>query len=125
MPKSTHKKVSKPKALESVLATLPDPSRTGLPAADSIISVTVPTAAPMAAALGAAAAGKQYTIIHTNEMDEYDKEAHDPSAIAALAALAPVSDDFKGTDRKAAKLSISNAQIEKFKDVKALIKSLA
>jgi hypothetical protein len=125
MPKSTHKRISKPKALESVLASLPDPFRTGLPAADSIISVTAPKAAPMASALRASAVGKQYTIIHTNEMDEYEEEAHDPSAFAALAALAPVSDDFAGTDRRAAKISISNAQIEKFKDVKALIKSLA
>ena len=124
MPKSTHRKVSKPQALDSVLATLPDPFRTGLPAPDSIISITMPTAAPMAA-MGTVAAGKQYTIIHTNEMDEYEPEAHDPSAAAALAALAPVTDDFEGTDRKAAKLSISNAKIEKFKDVKALIKSLA
>ena len=69
MPKSTHRKVSKLRELDSVLATLPDPFRTGLPAPDSIISVTMPTAAPMAA-MGTVAAGKQYTIIHTNEMDE-------------------------------------------------------
>jgi hypothetical protein len=36
-----------------------------------------------------------------------------------------VTDDFTGKDRKAAKLSISTAKVEKFKDVKALIKSLA
>ena len=69
MPKSAHRKVSKLRELGSVLATLPDPFRTGLPAPDSIISVTMPTAAPLAA-MGTVAAGKQYTIIHTNEMDE-------------------------------------------------------
>ena len=124
MPKSTHKKVNKLHELDSVLASLPDPYRTGLPASDSIVSITMPTAVPMAA-LGKVAAGKQYTIIHTNELDEYEEEANDPSAAAALATLAPVSDDFGGKDRKAAKISISNAKTEKFKDVKALIKSLA
>jgi len=128
MPKSTHKKVSKAQAMNSLvnsLVSLPDPNRTGMPAPDSIVSVTAPKAAPLAAAFAAAPPGKQYTIIHTNEMDEYEAAAHDPAAAAALAKLAPVSDDFAGKDRKAAKLSISAAKIEKFKDVKALIKSLA
>lgn len=128
MPKSSHKKVSKLHEIKSVVASMvssPDPARTGLPATDSIVSVTLPAAAPLAAALTGAQPGKQYTIIHTNEMDEYEEGAHDPKAAAALAALAPVSDDFEGKDRKAAKLSISNAKIENFKDVKALIKSLA
>jgi hypothetical protein len=128
MPKSTHTKISKPKVIDTVitsLAALPDPSRTGLPAPDSIVSVTVPAATPLTAVLAGAPPGQQYTIIHTNEMDEYEEGAHDPNVAAALAKLAPVSDDFAGKDRKAAKLSISNAKIEKFKDVKALIKSLA
>ncbi|MGH9931820.1 MAG: hypothetical protein ACREA9_21690 [Pyrinomonadaceae bacterium] len=117
MPKSTHKKVSSQPAIESAMTALPDPHRAGLPAADSIISVTVPTA-PMALAPGGAAV-KQYTIIHTNEIDEYEE------ALAPSAALAPASDDFEGKDRKAAKLSISNAKTEKFKDVRDLISSLA
>ena len=116
MPKSTHKRITKPKVFESLIANLPDPDRTGLPAPDSIIGVTMPTAAPMLAALGGAAIGKQYTIIHTNEIDEYEEEEE--------LTLAPVTDDFAGKDRKAAKISISSAKTENFKDVKALIKSL-
>ena len=128
MPKSTHKKFSKPQEINSLVASLvnsPDPTRTGMPAPDSIISVTLPAAAPLAAAMAGTQRGKQYTIIHTNEMDEYEPGAHDPAAAAAFAALAPVTDDFTGKDRKAAKLAISKAKIENFKDVKALIKSLA
>jgi hypothetical protein len=117
VPKSTHKRITKLKVLESIIANLPDPDRTGLPAQDSIIGVTTPIAVPMLAALGGAASDKQYTIIHTNEIDEYEEKA------GAL-TLAPVTDDFTGKDRKAAKISISSAKTEKFKDVKALIKSL-
>ena len=126
MPKSTHKKLSSAKAIESAMASLPDPNPTGRPAADSIIGVTLPTVAMAAAAPGAAPV-KQYTIIHTNERNEYAEGGTDPSFAAspAAAAAAPVGDNFEGKDRRAAKLSVSNAKTENFKDVKDLIKSLA
>jgi hypothetical protein len=126
MPKSTHRKIKQPQALASILPNLPNPQRAGMPAADSIIGMTVPTVA-MASAVPGGAPLKQFTIIHTNEMDEYEKGASDPkkATIKAMAAAVPAGDNFGGKDRKAAKLSISSAALEKFKDVKSLINSLA
>ena len=111
MAKSAEMKNS-PQAIESALANLPDPHRAGLPAKDSIIGVTTPTA------------GTKYTVIHTNEVDAYEEAAKGPAFAAAAAAALPAGDDFGGTARKAAKLSISAAKTENFKDVKELINSL-
>ncbi len=119
MPKSTNKNTS-PQAIESALASLPGVTdRAGLPARDSIIGVSTP-----AATMAAGAGGTQYAFIHTNEMDEYGADAAAPTMAAAAAALPP-GDNFAGSDRKAAKLSISKAKKETFKDLKNLIKSLA
>jgi hypothetical protein len=114
MPK-TIKKTS-PQAIESALANLPGSTqRAGMPARDSIIGVTEP-------AKGAAKKG--FSIIHTNEIDEYEKGAASPAAFAAAKAALPTGDNYAGTDRKAAKLSISSAKPEKFNDLKDLVKSL-
>lgn len=121
MPKTRVVKTS-PQAIESTLASLPSgPDRAGLPAKDSIIGVTGPT--PAAAAAAAPTGITQYTFIHTNEVDEYGSDEAAPSLSAATAALPP-GDDFTGTSRKAAKITIADAKTEQFKDVKALIKSL-
>ena len=108
MPKSAKKQTS-PQAIENVLASLPT-HRAGLPAKDSVVGVT-------------AAPGVKYTVIHTKEMDVYEKGAMGPGLAVAKAA-APTGDNFQGTARKAAKLSISTAKSENFKDVKDLVKSL-
>jgi hypothetical protein len=76
-------------------------------------------------------------IVRTAEVDSYDASALPvrrllagkaaPQRSALVAALKPkptAGDDFAGTDRKAAKLSITDAQTERFEDVKALIDSL-
>jgi hypothetical protein len=111
MPKST-KTFSNPQKIETTLAKLPGGKHPrGLPAKDSIVSMTT------------SAAGN-FTIIHTNEVDGYEVAAKGPSFLAAAAAKLPAGDDFAGTARKAAKLSISAAKTENFKDVKALIESL-
>ena len=102
MPKSTQASLQ----IATALTSLPDPHRAGLPAKDSIVGLTMPTA------------GAKYTVIHTNETDEYDKVAK------GAAAVVPTGDDFGGTARKAAKLSISAAKVETFTDVKDLIASL-
>jgi hypothetical protein len=116
MPKTRIKK-SSPQAIESTLASLPGlADRAGLPAKDSIVAVTIPTAA-------AAPGVTQYAFIHTNEMDEYGEDKAAKTLAAATAAL-PAGDDFAGKDRKAAKLSISNAKTEKFKELKNLIQSV-
>jgi hypothetical protein len=90
-----------------------------MPARDSITGVILASSGATAAAAG----GIQYRIIETNEMDEYEKGAASADDFAAAAA-APAGDNFKGTARKAAKLSISTAKTEKFTDLKNLIKSL-
>src|SRR6266446_9395563 len=75
MPKSIKKHTS-PRAIESVLATLPA-HRAGLPAKDAIAAVTT-------------VAGK-YTIIHTQEMDQYEKGAMGPGLAAAAVPAPPTT----------------------------------
>jgi len=109
MPK--RKKKTGPEAL-SALARIPGiEKRAGMPAPDSVIGVTPATPTV------------KYTIIHTNEVDVYEEGALGPGRAGILPSL-PAGDDFKGTSRKATKLSLSPAEIEKFKDVKALIETL-
>lgn len=108
MPKST-KRHTGFKAIEGVLATLPL-HRAGLPAKDNITAVTT-------------AAGK-FTIIHTQELDQYDKGAMGPGLAAAAVPAPPARDNYNGKARRAAKLSISAAKTENFKDLRDLINSL-
>jgi hypothetical protein len=82
-------------------------------------------AATGAAAPAAAPARKTYRVIRTNQLDAYDAPL--PAGTdtpEALAALAPAGDNFSGTARKAAKLSIGTGAIEALADVKALIDTL-
>jgi hypothetical protein len=82
-----------------------------------------------------------YHVLRTTEFDSYERssaatavadllrKARAPSASDLAAALnaapaAPVSDNFAGTARKAAKLSIAQAQTEELADVAALIATL-
>ncbi len=97
------------KAVEAALAKVPA-HRAGLPALDSITAVTEAPA---------------FRILHTDEVDRYEKGALGLGLAGPELRAAPAGDNFAGSDRKAAKLSISTAKIEKFKDVKDLIASLA
>jgi len=67
-----------------------------------------------------------YRIIQTNEVDGYEKAATSQETLkAAIAAPeAAPSDNFAGTARKAAKLSIADAPTKTFTDLKTLINSL-
>jgi hypothetical protein len=102
--------------------------RTGLPAATSVIAQKelIPTRPGRLAALAPGSAGlsgsaRTYRILRTNEVDPKDA----PVAIAAAPfAAAPVSDNFTGTARKAAKLSMSDAKVELFTDLPDLVHSL-
>src|SRR5204863_2704469 len=88
---------------------LPDPS-----AVLAELTLTPKTGAVMGAAAPAAAApGTQYRVLRTLEVDEYDAPVT-AAEIMALAAPrpAPADNDFAGTARKAAKLSVANAQTE-------------
>jgi hypothetical protein len=127
MPKPSGKKKSASKKKSVAPAALSDlPTfRAGMPALDSIIAVRplTPPSAP-GAPEAPAAPTSAYRIITTNEVDAYEAGATPHEILAAPAAPAPAGDDFGGTARKAAKLSIANAPTEKFKDLKTLIKSL-
>jgi hypothetical protein len=103
-------------------------ARAGMPAADSILE-----------ARGAVSTrAKQFRILRTTEVDEYEtspaavslrdalggKKFPSVSALTAALRAKPAGDNFAGTARKAAKLSIASAPIETFRDVQALIASL-
>lgn len=97
----------------------------GAPQLSSIVAhdtLAIPAAVSRRAGLRAAAPTPVFTILVTNQVDPYDRPLS-ATAIAALRArpFAPVSDNFDGTKRKAAKLSISGAKVETFGDLKSLI----
>lgn len=104
--------------------------RAGMPALDSILDVkplTMPAAMALSKAAGAPAAARAatYRIIKTNEVDAYEQGATQQETLATtFAAAAPESDKYTGKARKAAKLSIADAPVKKFSDLKTLIKSL-
>jgi hypothetical protein len=71
-------------------------------------------------------ANRQYRVIRTTEADAYElAKAKPPMAVpfGVKPKKAP-GDTFAGTARKAAKLSIPNAKVQTYKDLKNLLKSL-
>ena len=128
MPRSSSKKRATTASTTTASTGTPlNPLRTGMPAQDSIIDVK-PLMLPAAALAATAEALKAptYRIIKTNEVDAYEQGATAQETLAPTfaAAAAPTGDKFKGTARKAAKLSIANAPVKKYKDLKNLIKTL-
>jgi hypothetical protein len=128
MPKS--KKTKKPKSgrlTEAAAVESVNLMRPGMPAPDSIISVRA-LRTPEAMAAAESIAAPSYRIIQTNEVDGYEKAATSQetlnAAIAEAEAKAAPSDNFAGTARKAAKLSIATAETKTFTDLKTLINSL-
>jgi hypothetical protein len=100
--------------------------RAGLPAPASIVSqqVLVPArAAPRGAA--ALRAATSYRILRTNEVDPKDRPIPRAAVTPLGAPAVPVSDDFGGTARKAAKLAIATANTEHFDDLQDLLPTLA
>jgi hypothetical protein len=134
MPKSPRKKrvssaASSKGSLKVAAAMLSvNQRRAGMPSLDSILTVK-PLAAGAGAVAAAAAVGKasKYRILVTNQVDAYEEV---PSMAAGLnvflsaKAAEPVGDNYQGTARKAAKLSIADAEIEEFDDLEELVKSL-
>src|SRR5437879_5649472 len=107
-----------------------DPLRAGMPALDSIHDEVRFKPMP---------GGPTYRILKTTEVDSYEttptaqaltkalrgKQAPAPAAIAAAARPKPPGgENFVGTARRVAKLSIAAAPTEKFNDVSKLIASL-
>lgn len=135
MPKTVPKIKETRLPLVNRMASAPlDLTRAGMPALDSIHDDKT-TFRPKTG-------GPTYRILKTTETDTYEttptavamakvlkgKNAPSPSAITA-AAKKPIptpagGDNFAGTARKAAKLSIANAKTENFTDVATLIASL-
>ena len=107
MPTKAKKKAGQ-QDIATAVASVPA-QRPGMPATDSIVAVTK--------------VGK-FTIFHSNELDAYEEGAMGVGFAAAALPAAPAGDDFAGTARKAAKLSISAAKVQNFKDVSDLVKSL-
>jgi hypothetical protein len=100
-----------------------DANGTGTPAPKSVVGEDVLAPTRVAATASAGAPGGQqlvYRILMTNQTDPYDP----PVSEAEAASFAPAGDDFAGHDRKAAKLSFSNAATESFADLKDLVASL-
>lgn len=72
-----------------------------------------------------APAAPRYRILRTNEVDAYEAKPTKAAVAEAMFVEAkPAGDKFAGTSRKAAKLSVTDAKIEKFGDVAALIATL-
>ena len=126
MPRSSKKKKSSRSRAESTEISSLDPLRTGMPAMDSVLSIrTLETSE--ATAVAESLNVPVYRIIRTNEVDAYEKAAtsiETLNAAIAAAEAAPVGDNFKGKSRKAAKLSIANAPIKTFSDLKTFVNSL-
>jgi hypothetical protein len=114
-------------------ATLAQPidfTRPGLPSLDAVHSAVAITPVP---------GGPTYQVLRTTEFDTYESSpqtaaiaqllqqgAPSPEALASALQVAPaaLSDNFAGTAREAAKLSISSKATEQFVDVRALIATL-
>ncbi len=95
-----------------------NPLRTGMPALDAIHARMI-IASPQTP-------GQTYTILRTSEIDGYELEKAAAAGLPAPGPLAPVptGDNFLGTARKAAKLSIASAQTESFSDLSNLIRHI-
>jgi hypothetical protein len=92
----------------------------GRPSPSSIVAEDTLMPARSGTAARAAAPSQTYRILITNQTDPYDA----PISRAAAATFHAAGDNFEGTDRKAAKLSISGAATESFTDLKDLIATL-
>src|SRR5262245_58889229 len=64
----------------------------------------------------------QYTVRRTTQVDEY--EASPPAAAVAVPAARPTGDNFSGTARRVAKISVANGAVDGFDDLQDLIASL-
>src|SRR5688572_20137181 len=101
-------------------------ARAGLPASHSVVDIkTLTPRGELSAAPMARRPVRTYRILRTTEVDGYDTPigAMDVPGIGAAPA-APVSDDFAGTARKKAKLSLSSAPTESFDDLSSLVGDL-
>ena len=94
-----------------------------LPTRESVLLefTLTPPALPAPAAVQRTAR-RAYRVLRTNQVDEYD-EAMSLEAVVAAARRRP-GENFRGTARRAAKISIVDAELEEFDDLKDLITSV-
>lgn len=111
------------------MASVVGSNRPGLPSAGTVVHEFALRASPFVAARPEAAATeapgptprREYRVLRTTQVDEYDAPV---TAADVLAAAAPPGDAFTGKSRKAAKISISRAKVERFDDLRDLVETL-
>ena len=103
-------------------------SRPGMPDPKTVLSTLVlqPIAPKTIGGAPPKGTPKQtYTILRTNQVDEYERQpASDAEVLAAPKTMSAAGDNFAGTDRKVAKLSVSKKTVVKMQDLKDIIDSL-
>ena len=98
------------------------PNRPGLPTQESVVLEFTLTPPVPAAARREARARTVYRVLRTTQVDEYD-EAVSLEAVVAAVRRRP-GENFRGTARRVAKLSIADAALEAFDDLQDLITSV-
>jgi hypothetical protein len=68
--------------------------------------------------------GRRYRIIETSELDPYERPLSTAEVATVATARVPTDDDFAGTDRRDAKISIVAGPTQQFDDLQGLIGSL-
>jgi hypothetical protein len=100
--------------------------RPGMPEPGSVITEERCTPAPRSTENLSASAGETttYRILRTSETNPYDDSLQQAELATLEERLTELGDAYQGTARKAAKLSIADAQVEAFADIKDLIETL-
>ena len=101
--------------------------RPGMPERSAVVSEKILTPERRSSQASAASASETttYRILRTSETDPYDVPLQ-PAEVATLGLerFAGFGDAFRGNARKAAKLTIADAGVEAFEDIKDLIETL-
>ena len=101
--------------------------RPGMPEQSDVVDEKILTPERRSARAHATQAGttRQYRILRTSETDPYDDPLQpEEFATLGLERFAGFDETFRGTSRKAAKLSIADAEVEEFEDLIGLIETL-
>ena len=114
-------------AVQQLLSPSSSSCRPGMPARSTVLTekMLTPVRSSIEAHAAVANSPMTYRILRTSETDPYDAPLQ-PAEMATLGVerFARLGDTYRGQARKAAKLSIANAAVEDFEDVKDLIDTL-
>src|SRR5215203_5479062 len=101
--------------------------RPGMPERSAVVTekILTPERRSTQAPTASASETTTYRILRTSEVDPYDDPLQ-PAEVATLGLerFAGFDDAFRGTARKAAKLSVPDVQVEAFADIRDLIGTL-